>query len=318
MYIPINYEGINAIEGSYNPSMVKSYNNAAYTYWCRSLFQRASSVLDFTLPEEWSGKVRDFFYYCLFRFGFVSVFDSVEFGMSFQPCTISGRDFYYQPTNVLISNPAMIQSLDLRIGIDCELLKLTPDYMGIFDIISYYAEKLATLDNAINTSLINTKFAWMLGARNKSAATALKKAFDKINRGEPAVILDMKLLNDPDDKDIPWQFIERSSIKESYITTDLLRDFQTIINNFDAEVGIKTIPYEKKERMVASEADSRDQDSQSRVTVWLNTLESSIDEVHKLYPDLTLSVKLREDDSDADVQEGGNDDGSYIDTDWPE
>ena len=45
MYIPKNYEHINAIEGTYYPSMIKAYNNEAFNYWERSLFQRASSVL---------------------------------------------------------------------------------------------------------------------------------------------------------------------------------------------------------------------------------------------------------------------------------
>lgn len=290
-YLPLNYNQINAGAGTYNPSMVKSYNNRTFGFWERSLFQRACSVLEFELPEEWSGSIRDFFYYCLFKYGFLTISQNDEYGYFFQPCTLKGVNFYYQPTSVLISNPAY--EAELEIGSECELLKLTPDYMGIWDIITYYAEKLSVLDNAINMSLINNKFAFLLGARNKTAAEALKKMLDKVNKGEPAVIYDMKLLNDPTDKDIPFQEWRRDDLKASYLTTDQLKDFQTILNNFDTEIGIPTIPYEKKERMVTTEAESRIIDSTSRSVVWFDTLESSIEAIKELYPDITLSVTRR-------------------------
>lgn len=300
-YIPLNYNQINAAAGTYNPSMVKSYNNRTFAYWERSLFQRACSILKFDLPDNWIGSIRDFFFYCLFRYGYVVISENAEYGYYFQPCTLNGFDFYYQPTEAIISNPRL--DARLKIGSECELLKLTPDYMGIWDVISYYSEKLSVLDNAINMSLINNKFAFLLGARNKTAGEALKKMLDKINKGEPAVIYDLKLLNDPTDKEQPFQEWRRDNLKDSYLTTDQLKDFQTILNNFDTEIGIPTIPYEKKERMVQSEAESRILDSTSRSSVWYETLVSSIDMIKDLYPDITLDVELRYDQEEVSVNE---------------
>lgn len=303
MYTPLNYDQINVLAGSYNPSPVKAYNNKTFAYWERSLFQRACSVVVSELPEDWTGTVKDFLYYCLFRFGYLPIFERPEVGFTFQPAGLSGYDWYYQPTTAIVSNPLLTESLELKIGKDCELLKLTPDFIGVWDIISYYAEKLSTLDNAINMSLINNKFAFILGARNKVAGQALKKMLDKINKGEPAVIYDMKLLNDPTDKEEPFQVWERKgSLKDSYLTTEQLQDFQTIINSFDAEIGIPTIPYQKKERMVTSEADSRQNDSKARATIWIECLQSSADKVKKLYPDITLNFKLRYEQEEEDEQ----------------
>ena len=304
MYFPTGYDKINLMAGTTKPATEKSYNNKSFAFWERSLFQRASSVIDFVLPDEWSGDIADFFIYCLFRFGFVCISENNTYGRFFQPCTISGFNFYYQPTRALISNP--LYNADLEIGKECELLKLTPDYMGIWDIITYYAEKLSLLDIAINTSLINAKMAWILGARNKAAGQAIKKALDKINSGQPAVIYDTVLTNDRTDKAEPWQFLDFGNIKERYITTDQLRDFQTLINNFDAEIGIPTIPYEKKERMVSDEAGSRQLDSVSRCTVWMRTLKESIKAVNQLYPDINISVKFRDDINIEGVADNGN------------
>ena len=306
MYTPLNYQQINVAAGSYTPSDVKNYNNKTFAFWERALFQRAQSVLDFEVPSEWDGKVKDFFLYCLFKYGFICISKNDEFGQFFQPCTLSGFDFYYQPTTAIIANPRL--SAELKIDEECGILKLTPDYMGAWDVIWYYAEKLSILDNAINMSLINNKFAFFLGARNKGAGQALKKMLDLVNQGEPAVVYDMKLLNDPTDKEMPFQQWQRDNLKNSYLTTDQLMDFQTLINNFDAEVGIPTIPYQKKERMVTDEATARTYDAKARSITWFNTLTSSIEEIKKLYPDINLSVKLHYDETegtpeDIDVKE---------------
>ena len=304
-YFPLNYQKINIQNGTHSPVTPKNRNNRAFWFWQRALYQRACSILDITVPEEWEGDVKDFLYYCLFRFGYVTISKDAVHGQYFQPCTLNGRNFYYQPVNCIISNPDL--SATLKIGTECQLLRLTPDFLGVFDIIDYYAEKLSLLDNAINMSLINSKFAFLLAARNKQAAAALKKMLDLVNQGEPAVVVDMKLLNDPTDKSEPWQFLDLGkNLKSTYLTTDQLRDAQTLLNNYDCEIGIPTIPYQKAERMVQSEAESRIVDSTSRSVVWLKTMESSIKQVKKLYPDITLDVKLRFDPEEMRKEEQVN------------
>lgn len=310
-YMPLFYNRLNKIDNSFFPNTVKGRNNLSFDYWERSLFQRACSTLEFELPDHWQGPVKDFFYYCLFRFGYVAVFYDVKYGLTFQPCNLKGYDLYYQPTNAIISNPAFTVKQNMRnykIGSNCELIKLTPDYMGIWDIIDFYADKLSILDGAIHMSLINNKFAFLIGAKTKAAAESLKKMLDKVNRGEPAVIFDSKLItDDPVSKDSPFQVWDRK-LKENYITTDQLNDFQTILNNFDAEVGIPTIPYQKKERLVTSEAESRVIDSTSRSIIWYETLKSSLEKVNKMF-DSSISCKLRynEDDNNEDIE--GDDNG---------
>ena len=152
-------------------------------------------------------------------------------------------------------------------------------------------------------SLINNKFAFFLGARNKTASNALKKMLDLVNKGEPAVVYDMKLLNDPTDKEMPFQQWQRDNLKNSYLTTDQLADFQTLLNNFDAEVGIPSIPYQKKERMVTDEATMRTFDAKARSLTWFNTLVTSIDDIKKIYPDINLSVKLHYDETEGTPQD---------------
>ena len=311
-YIPLNYDQINLSAGSYFPSQVKAFNNQVFMFWQRSLFQRACSTLIIGTPDIWE-RHKNLLYWSLFAYGFCGTFNLKEFGKSFNPVTVSGYNFYYEPTTILLSNPALPVNAngkneqEFDIGKDAELLKLTPDYQGIFDIVNYYAEKLASMDCAINTAIINTKFAYVIGAKNKAAAAVLKKLFDKVSSGEPAVFFDAKLANDPTDKEEPWQALFRDNLKQSYIITDLLKDFQTILNNFDCEVGIPTIPYEKKERMVTSEAESRQIDSTARSIIWYDELKRTMDIVNEFLgfeEGNKLTVTLR-----YNIEERGEEDG---------
>lgn len=291
LYVPFNFDKINLIQGTYTPSTVKTKNTMVYRYWERSLFQRALSAIIIDTPAEWDGAI-DLFRYVLFGNGFLPIFERAEYGVTFQPATLNGYDWYYRPTECIISNPQLPEGLRLRIGEECELLKLTPDFMGVFDVIEYYAEQLAMLKNAINMSLINNKYAWMLGAKNKAASEALKKMLDKINEGEPAVIFDQKLQDDPQTKSEPWQFWNRGNLKDSYLTTMQLADFQTILHSFDTEIGIPTLPIEKKERMIDREAGSNEKDAASRAQTWVETLNASAQAVNRRY-NLNISARLR-------------------------
>lgn len=285
-YVPLNYAQINNIEGHMQPSMYKYCNTATFAYWQRALYQRAISTIEFNgLPDTWQGANKDFFYWCVFTYGYVGVFNTTKFGLSFQPGGLYGFDFYYQPTEFIVANPKM-QNMKHRFKIheECELIRICPDYKGIWDVISYYAMLLSVLDTGIHMSIVNNKFAYLLGAKNKAAAEAIKKAFDKINAGEPAVVVDNSLLpQDPQSKDEPYTFLERSNLKQSYLTTDQLMDRSTLLSAFDAEIGIRSLPYNKKERLVTAEAESREQDSTARLMVWKATLDSSLELVNKMF-----------------------------------
>lgn len=273
-YIP--YHDANVVEGVRKPSTMH-YDSQAFNYWFRALTHRVLSIVKFNLPDSWE-RAKDFFEYSLFLNGYIAVFDTDEFGISFQPCSLSGYDFYYQPTKAIIANP--LYSANLEIGSECELIRLTPDYMGIADIIFYYAEKLASLDGAENMAIQNSKLAYILAAKNKSSAQAIKMIFDKMNSGESTIVFDKNIIENLGD-DEPFEFIDRQSIKNSYITSDILQDFQTILNQFDSEIGIPTLgAAEKKERMITDEATAKNADTSARVSLWDESLSKSIEVVN--------------------------------------
>ena len=296
MNLPFSYDQINLAAGFNKPATQKSYNNQTYAYWARALFQRAAYSIELKLPDEWETDLKGMFYYWLYSRGYLGIYNEPEMGIVFQPGSLSQMDFYYRPVKFLVTNPYAptgSTTRELVRGKDCALIKLAPDYMGIWDIIDYYARKLADLSLSIDLSIINTRLAKILAARNKAAAETLKKILDKINQGEPAVITDEKLLDDRTDKAPPFQEFGIDHLKENYITDEQLRDLQTIMNAFDNEIGIPTVPYQKAERMVVSEAESRQVESIARVTVWVETLNSCFKTANEMFG-LNLKAAVRE------------------------
>ena len=67
------------------------------------------------------------------------------------------------------------------------------------------------------------------------------------------------------------------------MVTEFNTDIQTLINQFDAEIGIVNVPYEKKERMTQFEAESKQSDGIARATLWRDTLQRSFDEFNELF-----------------------------------
>lgn len=89
-----------------------------------------------------------------------------------------------------------------------------------------------------------------------------------------------------------------------------MQDFQSIINNFDSEIGIPTVPYQKKERMVSFESESRISDGSARATVWIDKMNECFNRVNSMF-DTNYSVKYRYKGGDNNVN-GNNDDSRNV------
>lgn len=313
-YFPLNFSQITNINSVNSPSTIKQRNNRAYAFWCRALFERAMSVFEWKIPDLWLGPQMELMQFVLARNGFGLVAHEKDYGYFFQPCTLSGFGFFYQPIQAILSNPALNKTYN--IGKDCEIVKMTHDYIGIWDIVDYFATKLAQLDTSINTALVNSKNAWMLFGSNKSAALALKKATDLISQGEPAVVFDSRALIKQDaisDNRDPVIKIDLGARENAEIVGIQLQDVQTILTMFDTEVGIKTVGgnQSKKERLTEFESESKIFETQARCSIWLQELQDSFTRVNNFFPDLDIWVELREteqdDSKDEEVDSDAND-----------
>ena len=78
------------------------------------------------------------------------------------------------------------------------------------------------------------------------------------------------------------------------IAPELIEVFEKLLDEFDTEVGIPSVGSDKKERLTVNETKKNDVESVTRLTTWLESLQQGINEANMLYPNLNLSINIRE------------------------
>ena len=284
---PISYNYINLFLSQFNPSAIHTKDTALFGYYVRYLFEKVLSVYDFTgIPEWWA---ENYFKYILFGYGYLAVFDTNEYGVIPQQCTLSDtHTIFYQPNEVLIANPVLKQ-MRLRIGRDCELLKLQPDYGGVMDIITVYADLMAVAMETANINLMNSKASYIFMASNKAEAETYKKLYDELAGGKPFSIVSKDLQNEDGSKN--WDFFIQN-VGQNYIADRIFNDMKTIEDQFNTKIGIPNANTQKRERLISSEVQANDIDTKALVNVWLDTMKTDLKKINAKY-DLNIDVSYR-------------------------
>lgn len=284
-----NYDFLNVYNGSRSPGTIHAANTELGAYFRRYLFQKAVSVFDIECPDTWS---KDYFWYVLYGAGYVGVLDVPGMGVIPQFCTIKGYNVYYQPKGFIVANAAILngQTLEKSIGIDGVLMKLTPDYTGICDLIGYYADLMAVSAEGMGINILNSKLAYIFGVKNQAAADSFKKMVDKINAGDPSVFVDKNLL----DADGNPTWVEYAQdLRNNFIAPDLLQTMNQIERMFESEIGIPNNGgIEKKERLISDEVNANNVSTYSKAALWLENLQTSCDEVNRMFG-LNVSIDWR-------------------------
>lgn len=283
---PFDYQTLNYYNASRSPSTVHVKNTRLRRYFRKYLFQKAISVFKWQLPEEWD---KDYFLYTLFGLGYIAVVDTDQYGVICQGGALGGYNLYYRPSYIIITNPLIKGTITANLDTDCALIKLQPDYGSIMDLVGYYADQLAIAAESLGINMLNVKSGTVFGAESKAKAESYKKMYDTLSDGDPAVVIDKKLL---DDQGKPTWFPFTQHIKESYVVTDILSDMRKIESMFDTDIGIPNANTDKRERLITDEVNANNVETATRCELWLETLRKGIDKANSKY-DLSISVDWR-------------------------
>lgn len=305
--VPMGYDNKNLYNAAMSPSTVHCRNTNLQFYFRRYLMQKAISVLKWQLPETWD---KDYFLYTLYGYGYCAVIDTEEYGVIPQWGALGGFNVFYRPTYVIISNPLIKGVKQPKIGIDCTVIKLQPDYGSITDLVNYYADMLALCAESVGINLINSHVSTVFPAANKSIAESYKKMYDRIASGEPAVVVDKNLFSDTGEATwTPFQ----ANLQQSYIADKILADMRKIEAMFDTDVGIPNANTSKKERLITSEVNANNVETATRCELWLDELKGSCKKANEMFG-IDISVDWRV-DPETDIEdhwnskEGVNNDG---------
>lgn len=285
----------NLYNSNFSPSTVHVSNTKLRYYFQKYLLQKAISVFKWKLPEDWD---EDYFKYTLYGMGYIAVLNTRSFGVICQGGALGGYNLYYRPSYIIITNPLIKESITAYINRDCAIIKLQPDYSSIMDIVSYYADQLALSAEALGMNLVNVKTGVVFPADDKALAESYKKMFDKINSGDPAVVVGKKLF---DDEGKPAWFPFVQNMKQNYIASDVLSDMRKIEAMFDTDIGIPNANTDKKERLVTDEVNANNVETATRCELWLESIRKGVDKANEFY-NLNISVDWRVDPK-TDIQD---------------
>ena len=285
--IPADYEGLN-LYNSMRSVAGRVQNDYNTQYFMRALYQRAISGTRFKLPKAWR-RAKRYFKNVTFTQGFIGVIRSPQYGIIPQICSFSGYGLYRQPVKMLVNQPLV--QFEGTIGEDCELILLCGDYMGIWDIVEHYAIRLSVAVTSLDCALVNERISLLAAGKNKAAVETLKYLYEAISAGEPFQVYDKSYLKDEGldgDQEAIWTYSQ--DVASQYISDKLLADIDTILMQFDKEIGIAAVG-EKKERMLNDEIAMQQEDSCARPSTWFENLSDSFDLVNELF-DLGLSFTM--------------------------
>lgn len=278
------------------PSFVYTQNTGLALMFKRWLLQDAMAVYEWRMPANWN---KNYVLYCLYCWGFFAVINTDKFGIIPQGGGLSGYNVMYQPSHVMIANPLLQGARRLAIGVDTEIVTLKDDYAGIMDLVNWYGALLALSAETAASNLSNSKLAYIFLSDSVAGAESVKKIYDKIMRGEPAVVADKKLANTKTGQLDMFTFAQ--NLGQNFIAKDILDVMRQLKDEFCTEIGIPNANKAKKERMITAEAESNTVEVLNKAKATLQRLQEGCERVHRLFG-LTkddLWVELREGDSDA-------------------
>ena len=256
-------------------------NRSAY-YYQQKLFRLILSRFEFTgWPEEWD---IDYTMEHLFLDGYFAITDT-EIGVVPLKCGVAGLNVFDRPNEIVISNH-LLGELRRRIGVDAALIRLQYNWRGIGDLLQRYATLLAMCDSSQAVNLINAKVAFIAFAETKAQAETMKKMYDSLSMGEPAVFL----RGAPEGVRDSFMF---NNVKQNFVGGEIQDLKNRIEDEFLTEIGIKYTNTEKRGRLVTYEAESREEETRSGVAHWIQTVNDGLAVANSLY-DLSITFRLRQ------------------------
>lgn len=275
-----------------DPSQVHVQNTLLFQYLQRHLLVKAVSVFKWTLPDHWQ---KTLFLYSLYCNGHVSIIETDRFGVLPQPCTLGGRGVQYEPTYAMIANPLLRGILQPRIGTQCAVVRLMPDYGGIMDIIRFYAREMAVTIEAFELNTLNSKLSYVFGipkdrGNAKASAETLKRLFDNIQSGVPASFVDSNLTTR--DGKPTWTLFQQD-VGRNFIAPQLQEVLRKIECEFAAAVGIPAdLSQNKKERTNTAEVSANNVETAVGPALWLENIQEGLDTANRMFG-LNLSADWR-------------------------
>lgn len=263
------------------PKDVSGIANTSAMYYRQWMLKKLFGRFEFSgIPDTWD---MDYMLTALFIDGLFCITDT-DMGVLPLQCGVTGVNVFNHPTEAIIANP-VLGNLRRIIDEDCAIVKLQFDYRGVGYMLDRYSVLLSMCDSAISVNLLNSKVTFIGLASSKAQSESMKKMYDMISMGEPAVFVNEDAINQ--------EKFFFNNVKQNFVAEDVQILKRKIVNEFLSEIGINNANLDKRERLNAEEVNANNEEMYCNVEHWLENIAEGLDSANRLY-DMGLGVKLKD------------------------
>lgn len=202
---------------------------------------------------------------------------------------LAGIDLYSRPTSYVSANPRITPSVTRRPGIDCVPCYNTLNYQygeTCNMLVDIYADLLANVMLSIRTSVRNSRVALIPTVDNDMTAIKVNEALEDIYDGESNVL-------NYEMGDFSGNNLFPIKAKDNIVVSELADARRSILADFFAETGVKTLPVDKKERANLVEMDSNSDQIKIACDIMLAPRKLWCEQMNKMFG-LNMSVRFNE------------------------
>ena len=195
-----------------------------------------------------------FLKYCIFIIGKATFFKEKDGTLRALNGTYSGvPDIYYIPESMIVTNPRLTDTYELKRGEDCEVVycrevdryNIAP-FGGLFPLISETATIIADNKISINVAQKNTRLINLISADTEQAKRSVESVIANMYAGLPFGCIQSSLVDEI--RSIPLQ----PNTTNRYLI-DLIQLEQYALSHFYEKIGLYTHDQMKKERLITAE-----------------------------------------------------------------
>lgn len=260
------------------PKDVDGVFNTSSMHYRRKLYKLVYSMFKMGMPKDWN---RKYFYRVLFQEGMIGITDTA-LGVIPLRVAYSGLDVWDMPTTMMFANH-ILGNFEKTIDVNGVLITLDSDFGSMEPIVQKYATLLAMCDSSIAVNLMNSKVAFIGLADSKTAADSLRKIYDQLSAGNPAVFMKRS-------DEVEFYF---NNVSNTFVADKIQLLKRTFINEFLTDIGINNINSDKKERQITDEVNANNMELEAMITDMYENIKEGFDKANAMFPGLNLSIEWR-------------------------
>ena len=225
-----------------------------------------------------------FLKYCIFIVGKATFFKTKSGELRALNGTYSGvPDIYYIPELMIVSNPRLEESYELKRGEECEVVycrevdryNLAP-FGGLFPLISETATIIADNKISINVAQKNTRLVNLITADTEQSKRSADAAINAMYAGLPYSVIQSNLVDEL--HSIPLM----PNTTNRYLI-DLIELEQYAMSHFLEKIGLYTHDQMKRERLITAEINDNSNLPIFNIFNIIKTINEGFDRVNAMF-----------------------------------